>query len=177
MPLKLVAGVNTTFVPAMSAVPLVGLTLVIVSGSPSTSLSLTSGWMVTLTSSSVLVKSFTATGGSFTGVTVTVIKALAVPPLPSLMVSPIVAVPLKLVAGVNTTFVPAMLAVPLVGLTDIMINGSPSTSLSLTSAWMVTLTSSSVLVKSFIATGGSFSALTVTVISADAVPLLPSLML
>src|SRR6266496_2201907 len=64
VPKKLVAGVNTTFGPEMLAVPLVGLTLVMVSGSPSGSLSLTSGWMVTETSSTVLVKSFTATGGS-----------------------------------------------------------------------------------------------------------------
>jgi len=38
-----------------------------------------------LTSSTVLVKSFTATGGSLTPLTVTVINADAVPPLPSLM--------------------------------------------------------------------------------------------
>src|SRR6266581_992503 len=142
VPLKLRAGVNTTFVPEMSAVPLVGLTEVMINGSPSGSLSLTSGWIVTLTSSSVLVASFTAMGASFTGVTVTV-----------------------------------MSAVPLVGLTEVMINGSPSGSLSLTSGWMVTETSSSVLVASFTAMGGSFTGVTVTVISAVAVPPLPSLML
>src|SRR6185503_6711099 len=174
VPTKLVAGVNTTLVPEMLAVPLVGLTLVIVNVSPSTSLSLTRAWMVTLTSSTVLVKSFRATGGSLAALTVTVISALAVAP-PSLMVYPIVAVPTKFVAGVNTTFVPAMLAVPLVGLTLVMVKVSPSTSLSLTSAWIVTATSSAVLVKSLRAIGGSLAALTVTVISALAVAP-PSLM-
>src|SRR6266550_3993158 len=158
VPLKLRAGVNTTFVPAMSAVPLVGLTDVMINGSPSGSLSLTSGLMVTETSSSVLVASFTAMGGSFTGVTLTVISALAVPPLTSLMLYP-------------------MGAVPLFGLTDVMINVSPVGSLSLISGWMVTETSSSVLVASFTAMGGSFTGVTVMVISALAVPPLPSLIL
>src|SRR5205809_112554 len=145
----------------MLAVPLVKLTEVMISGSPSTSLSLTSAWIVTDTSSSVFVKSFTATGGSFTPVTVMLTIALAVLPLPSHRQYAVDAVPLKLAAGVNTTFVPAMLAVPLVGLTEVMINGSPSTSLSLTSAWIVTDTSSTVFVKSFTATGGSFTGVTV----------------
>src|SRR6266700_4063383 len=84
VPLKFVAGVNTTFVPEMSAVPLVGLTEVMINVSPSGSLSLTSGWIVTLTSSNVLVASFRAMGASFTGVTVTVISALAGSPSGSL---------------------------------------------------------------------------------------------
>src|SRR6185369_874845 len=125
VPKKLVAGLNTTLAPAMLAVPLVGLTPVIVRLSPSGSLSLTSGWMVTATSSTVFVKSLTATGGSWVPVTETVIKALAVPPWLSLMLYPMVAVPKKLVAGVNTTLVPAMLAVPLVGLTLVIVRLSP----------------------------------------------------
>ena len=84
--MKLAAGVNSTFVPpTITAVPLVGLTLVIVRLSPSTSLSLSNGLIVTGTSSAVLAASSTATGGSLTGLTVTVISAEAVPPLPSLM--------------------------------------------------------------------------------------------
>src|SRR5205809_2115133 len=82
VPKKFVAGVNTTFGPAMLAVPLVGLTPVIVRLSPSGSLSLASGWIVTETSSTVLVKSLTATGGSFAPLaTATVISPAAVPPL------------------------------------------------------------------------------------------------
>ena len=52
----------------MTAVPLVVEVLVMVRGVPSTSLSLASTLMVTLTSSSVLVLSLTAMGGSLTGV-------------------------------------------------------------------------------------------------------------
>src|SRR5256886_1035740 len=179
VPLKLVAGVNSTLVPpTITAVPLVAVTLVIVRLSPSTSLSLSNGLIVTGTSSAVLALSSTATGGSFTALTVTVISAEVVPPLPSLIVYPIVAVPLKLVAGVNTTLVPPTItAVPLVGVTLVIVRLSPSTSLSLSRALMVTGTSSAVLAASSSATGGSFTGLTVTVISADAVPPLPSLML
>src|SRR6185369_5028957 len=176
MPTKLVAGVKTTFVPEMLAVPLVGLMLVIVNVSPSTSLSLTSAWIVTDTSSNVLVTSSSAIGGSLTAFTVTVISALALPLWPSLMLYPIVAMPTKLVAGVKTTFVPEMLAVPLVALTLVMVSVSPSTSLSLISAGIVTDTSSNVLVTSSSAIGGSLTAFTVTVISALALPLCPSLM-
>ena len=71
--------------PTITAVPLVALTLVIVRLSPSTSLSLSNGLIVTGTSSAVLAASSTATGGSLAGLTVTVISAEAVPPLPSLM--------------------------------------------------------------------------------------------
>jgi len=46
---------------------------------------------------------------------------------------PIVAVPRKLFVGVNTTFVPLMTARPLVGLTEMMVNASPSGSLSFAS--------------------------------------------
>src|SRR5688572_10919306 len=176
IPTKSAAGVKRTFVPEMLAVPLVGLTVIIVSVSPSTSLSLASAWMVTDTSSTVLVTSLTATGGSLSALTVTVISALAVPPLPSPTGQPSVLSPTKSAAGVKRTFVPEMTAVPLVGLTVVMVSVSPSTSLSLASAWMVTDTSSTVLVTSLTATGGSLSALTVTVISALAVPPLPSLM-
>src|ERR1051325_11505376 len=159
----------------MLAVPLVGLTLVMVSVSPSTSLSLTSTGMVTRVSSGVVAASFTAIGASLTAVTVTVISAVAVPPLPSLIVYPILAVPTKFVAGVNTTLVPEMLAVPLVGLTLVMVSVSPSTSLSLTSTGMVTRVSSGVVAASFTAIGASLTAVTVTVINAVAVPPLPSL--
>src|SRR5437016_9500648 len=132
VPLKLVAGVNSTLVPpTITAVPLVAVTLVIVRMSPSTSLSLSSGLIVTGTSSSVLALSSTATGASFTALTVTVISAEFVPPLPSLIVYPIVAVPLKLVAGVNTTLVPPTItAVPLVSVAQTSVRQSPTTSLS-----------------------------------------------
>ena len=81
MPTKFVAGVNTTFVPLMIAVPFVGLTEIIVSASPSGSVSFTKTGIVTATFSAVLVESFTATGARF--VTVTVMSADAVPPKPS----------------------------------------------------------------------------------------------
>src|SRR5439155_1563044 len=161
----------------MLAVPLVGLTVVMVSVSPSTSLSLTSALMVTATSSSVLVESFTATGGWLAAVvTVTVISELVLPLLPLLM-RPDVGGAGKFVAGLKANVASDVLAVPLVGLALVIVSVSPSTSLSLTSALMVTATSSSVLVESFTATGGWLAAVvTVTVISALALPPLPSLM-
>src|SRR2546421_594104 len=132
--------------------------------SPSTSLSLSNGLIVTGTSSAVLALSSTATGASFTALTVTVISAEVVPPLPSLIVYPIVAVPLKLVAGVNSTLVPPTItAVPLVGLTLLIVRLSPSTSLSLSSALIVTGTSSAVLAASSTATGGLLTGLTVKI--------------
>src|SRR4030095_811492 len=163
----------------ITAVPLVGLTLVIVSVSPSGSLSLARAAIVTGTSSTVVAKSSTATGASLLPlVTVTVIRAEAVPPLPSLMLSPMVAGPKKSAVGVNTTLVPEMTAVPLVGLTLVIVSVSPSGSLSLARAAMLTGTSSTVVAKSFTATGASLLPLvTVTVIRAEAVPPLPSLML
>src|SRR5205814_1610163 len=157
--------------PTTTAVPLVAVTMLIVRLSPSTSLSFSNGLIVTGTSSAVLALSSTATGGSFAGPTATVISAEAVPPLPSLIVYPIVAVPLKLVAGVNSTLVPPTItAVPLVGVTLMIVRLSPSGSLSLSSALIVTGTSSAVLALSSTATGGSFAAPTATVISAEAVP-------
>src|SRR5207249_10298714 len=73
VPLKLVAGVNTRFVPpTMTTVPLVAVAPVMMSGSPSGSLSLASGAMVTATSSGVVALSSTATGAALTGVTVAV---------------------------------------------------------------------------------------------------------
>ena len=72
--------------PTITAVPLVGLRLMIVRLSPSTSLSLSKGLIVTGTSSAVLAASSAATGASFTALTVTVISAEVVPPLPSLIV-------------------------------------------------------------------------------------------
>src|SRR5438128_2102124 len=179
VPLKLAAGVNSTLVPpTIIAVPLVGLTLVIVRLSPSMSLSLSSALMVTATSSAVLAASSTATGGSLPGRTRTVFIPEPVPPLPSLMPYPTLAGSLKLAAGVNSTLVPPTItAVPLVGLTLMIVRTSPSTSLSFSSALMVTGTSSAVLAASSTATGGSLAGLTVTVISAEAVPPLPSLIL
>src|SRR5438128_1926540 len=178
VPLKLAAGVNTTLVPpTITAVPLVALTLVIVRLSPSTSLSLSNGLIVTGTSSAVLAASSTATGGSFTGLTVTVISAEAVPPLARQSVEQGDGVPLELAGGVKSTLVPPTItAVPLVGLTLVIVRLSPSTSLSLSNGLIVTGTSSAVLAASSTATGGSLTGLTVTVISAEAVPPLPSLM-
>src|SRR6266705_2032476 len=115
----------------MLAVPLVGLTEVMINGSPSGSLSLTNTGIVTGVSSGVLAKSLTATGGSFTGVTVTVTMALALR-LPSLFVYPRVVVPTKLADGRKTRFVPTMLTVPLVGVAEMMVNASPFGSESLT---------------------------------------------
>ena len=69
--MKLVLGVNNRFVPpTMLTTPFVATALVMVNGSPSTSVAFTNGRSTTLTSSSVSVKSFTATGASSTGVTV-----------------------------------------------------------------------------------------------------------
>src|SRR5207302_969941 len=144
--------------------------------SPSTSLSLSSGLIVTGTSSAVLALSSTATGASFTALTVTVISAEFVPPLPSLIVYPIGAVALKLVAGVHTTLVPPTItAVPLVAVTLVIVRLSPSTSLSLSNGLIGTVPSSPARRSSDLATGASFTALTVTVISAEFVPPLPSL--
>ena len=71
----------------MVAVPLAGAeTLVMVSGSPSTSVSLPRTLIVTAVSSGVEAASSAATGASFTGVTVTVTVAVSVFPLPSLIV-------------------------------------------------------------------------------------------
>ena len=70
--------------PATMAVP---FTCVIVSGLPSTSLSFVLTVTAAEVSSLIVPKlSFTATGGSFTAVTVPLTVADAVPPLPSLIV-------------------------------------------------------------------------------------------
>src|SRR6185503_16985019 len=155
----------------MTTVPLVVVASVMISGSPSRSVSLVNGEMVTGTSSGVVALSSPPTGGSLTGVTVTVTVAEAVPPLPSLMVYGMVVVPLKLVDGLKTRLVPpTMITVPLVVVASMMISGSPSRSLSLASGTMVTGTSSGVVVLSSTATGGSLTGVTVTVTVADAVP-------
>src|SRR5207253_2721747 len=127
----------------------------------SVSLAWSSGTLTgTVVSAFMVSPSSAATGGSLTGLTVTVISAEAVPPLPSLIVYPIVAVPLKLVAGVNTTLVPPTItAVPLVALTLVIVRLSPSRSLSLSNGLIVTGWSSAVLAASSTATGESFTAL------------------
>src|SRR5579871_2044423 len=63
-------------------------------------------------------------------------------------------VPVKLFVGVTITFEPLMPARPLVGLTETMVSGSPSGSLSLASTGTVTATFFGVLAASFTATGG-----------------------
>ena len=63
MPVKSVAGVNTTFVPLMFAVPFVGLTETIVNASPSGSESFTKTGTVTAIFFGVLPASSTASGG------------------------------------------------------------------------------------------------------------------
>src|SRR5205085_633469 len=124
------AGVNVTLVPPrMVATPLVAATLTIVNGSPSGSLSFPRGSKVTDAFFPVETTSLTATGGRL--VTLTVINAGAVPLFPSLIVYPTVALPVKLLAGVNVTFVPPrIVATPFVAATLTMVNGSPSGSLS-----------------------------------------------
>ncbi len=73
--------------PLLTAVPWDGEpTEVTVKLSPSTSLSLASTFTVPGVSSSVVNTSSLATGGSFTGLTVTCTVAVAVPPFPSLTV-------------------------------------------------------------------------------------------
>ena len=59
-----------------------------------------------------------------------------------------------MVAGRNTTFVPTMLAVPFVGLTEIIVSASPSGSPSFAKTGTVTETFYGVLPESFTATGG-----------------------
>src|SRR5205823_2791441 len=176
VPLKLVAGVNNTFVPpTITAVPLVAVTLVIVRLSPSTSLSLSNGLIVTGTSSALLAASSAATGASFTALTVTVISAEAVPPLPPFTTYPRAAVPLKLVAGVNSTLVPPTItAVPLVAVTLVIVRLSPSTSLSLSNGLIVTGTSSAVLAASSTATGATGRAHAGTAVTSEAVMPSPS---
>src|SRR5712664_474550 len=108
-------GVKITLVPpGKVAVPLVVTTLVIVSRSPSGSLSLVRGSKVIGVLAGVDTTSFTAIGKRL--VTLIVIKAEFVPPLPSLIEYPTVASPLKLGAGEKIILVPPrMVAVPLVG--------------------------------------------------------------
>src|ERR1051326_4056220 len=160
LPVKLVVGVNITLVPfTMLAAPLVGETLVMVSASPSGSLSFARGSNVTLVFFAMDSESATATGGRL--VTLTVITAVAV------------ALPVKLVVGVNITLVPfTMLAAPLVGETLVMVSASPSGSLSLARGSKVTLVFLAMDSESSTATGGRF--VTLTVINPVAVAL-PSL--
>src|SRR5450756_124341 len=70
--------------------------------------------------------------------------------------------PIKLLAGVNTTFVPLMLAVPFVGLTEMIVRTSPSGSMSFTKTGIVTSTFFGVLPASSPATGGRFVMLVTT---------------
>src|SRR5881394_1251188 len=161
----------------MTTVPLVVVASVMISGSPSRSLSLASGAIVIGTSSGVVALSSTATGGSLTGVTVTVTVAEALAPLPSLMVYGMVVVPLKLAVGLKSRLVPpTMTTVPLVLVAPSMTRVSPSRSLSLASGAIVMGTSSGVVAVSSTATGGSLIGVTITVTVAEALPPLPSLM-
>ena len=73
-----------TFVPLMLAKPFVAATEMIASVSPSTSESFTKTGIVTVTFFGALAESFTATGGRF--VTLMLMRAVFVPPNPSVMV-------------------------------------------------------------------------------------------
>src|SRR5436190_821575 len=148
----------------MTTVPLVVVASVMISGSPSRSLSLASGAIVIGTSSGVVAVSSNATGGSLTGVTVTVTVARSEERRAGKMVYGIVVVPLKLVVGLKSRLVPpTMTTVPLVVVALVMIRVSPSRSLSLASGAMVTATSSGVVAVSSNASGGSLTGVTVTV--------------
>src|SRR5438128_8129723 len=147
-----------------------------VSGSPSGSLSLASGAMVTGTSSGVLALSSTATGGSLTGVTVTVTVAVALPALPSLMVYWRVIVPLKLVVGLKSRLVPpTMTTVPLVVVASVMIRGSQIGRASCRGSAMVTGTASGVLALASPATGGALTGVKGPLTAAVVLPPLQSL--
>src|SRR2546426_12375215 len=91
------------------------------------------------------------------------------------MVEVIVAVPMKLVAGVNSKLVPTMLTVPLVVTASVRVNRSPFTSESLASGAIVTGVFSGVVAVSSLATGASFIGVTVTVLGPDASQACPSL--
>ena len=83
------------------ALPCAGALIdVIVRASPSTSLSLSSTRMTTATSSSVVTESLTATGESFTGVTVSVTVTTAESAWPSFALYVKLSVPLKFATGV-----------------------------------------------------------------------------
>src|SRR5881394_37443 len=168
VPLKLVDGLKSRLVPpTMTTMPLVVVALVMVSESPSRSVSLSSGAMVIGTSSGVVAVSSSATGGSLTGVTITVTVAEPVPPLPSLIVYGMVVVPTKLVDGVKSRLVPPTTTiVPLVVVAPVITKVSPSKSLSLASGAMVIGTSSGVVALSSVATGGSFTAVTLMLTTA-----------
>jgi len=126
VPIKSVVGIKVTLVPpTMVAVPLVGLTAIMVRVPPGvSSTSLASGVSVLVAFSAILYTSGFASGGRF--VTVIVISELFVPPILSVIVYPIVAVPRKSFDGVNSTFVPPkIVAVPLVGLTAMILSVPP----------------------------------------------------
>ena len=76
--------VSVVLPPLMETIPFVLVALVIVSASPSGSVSFTSGLMICATPFVPDATSFVATGGRF--VTLMKIIALFVPPFPSLMV-------------------------------------------------------------------------------------------
>ena len=120
---------------------------VIVSVSPSTSLSLASGLKVTAVSSSVVTVSVPPTGASFTGSTV-IVTVWFTSSNESLTTYSNDAVPLKFEPGVKITVSPLMIAVPLLGFSTRRIERmSPSASVSPFSRsliWIVICVSSSV---------------------------------
>ena len=109
--------------------------------------------------------SLTAIGGWFgAGDTVTVTKADAVPPRPSLIVYAKRSMPLKPVAGVYSTALPEITVLPLIGgVTLCTTSVSPSGSVSLPRTAKVTGVSSLVLAVSGLATGPSLVPTTVMV--------------
>ena len=102
VPEKPGAGVYVIVAPVAETLPFAGaVTPLIVSGSPSGSLSFASTLIATGVANAVVAASSTATGGRFgCGSTVTLTAALAVPPRPSLIVYVKRSVPEKPAAGV-----------------------------------------------------------------------------
>src|SRR5207253_3124002 len=112
------------------------------------------------------------TGASLTGVTVTLTIASAHEPVVSQTRYVKASAPLKSLAGVYVTrpFAAFTLAVPCAGGSVIVtVRGSrlPSTSVSLAVTLIAIGVSSSVMTESGLATGASFTAVTLTVTSAD----------
>ena len=126
-------------------------------------------------SSSTVAVSSTVTGVSLTGLTVTVIVAVSVAPLPSLTVYDTVASPLKSALGEKVTWLSAVItALPCADEAAETESTSSSISESLARTATVTEASSSTTAVSSKAIGASFTPSTVKLMLAVAVPPFPS---
>ncbi len=171
-PLKSAGGVYTALPLASKViVPTDAVALVTLSVSPSASLAPFNKLKLSGVSSSVVATESGATGGSFTGLTVSIKVTVVTPPLPSSKVYVIVTSPLKSAGGVYV-IVPSGLTttVPTDAVAPVTVTVSPSTSDAPPNTFSVTGVSSFVEPVVTVPTGASFTFVTVTVIVAIAVP-------